>query len=132
MTTPGGAGTFWKAHIPRARRAGFYRVRLVNPRDGPLGEHPGWNGVALPGLQGAGYSPLLAPLLHGGGLLSAVRPSGWSRDDDGGDVLVRMALQPHRRQRAPGRHGALCAARRSSYPRPASTTSKIDALVSLA
>src|ERR671914_2690636 len=63
MTTPGGAGTFWKAHIPRARRAGFYRVRLVNPGDGPLGEHPGWNGVALPGLQGAGYSPLLATMI---------------------------------------------------------------------
>jgi uncharacterized protein len=37
-----------------------FAVRLVNPADGPLGEHPGWNGVALPGLQGAGYSPLLA------------------------------------------------------------------------
>src|SRR3712207_5752148 len=38
----------------------IFAVRLVNPADGPLGEHPGWNGVALPGLQGAGYSPLLA------------------------------------------------------------------------
>jgi uncharacterized protein len=37
-----------------------FAVRLINPGDGPLGEHPGWNGVALPGLQGAGYSPLLA------------------------------------------------------------------------
>ena len=37
-----------------------FAVRMVNPADGPLGEHPGWNGVALPGLQGAGYSPLLA------------------------------------------------------------------------
>ena len=63
MTTPGGAGTFWKAHIPRARRAGFYSVRLINPGDWPLGEHPGWNGVALPGLQGAGYSPLLATMI---------------------------------------------------------------------
>src|SRR5215212_791928 len=34
-----------------------FAVRLVNPTDGPLGEHPGWNGVALPGLQGLGYSP---------------------------------------------------------------------------
>src|ERR671914_1318316 len=47
-----------------------FAVRLVNPADGPLGEHPGWNGVALPGLQGAGYSPLvataiLAPLVAG-------------------------------------------------------------------
>jgi hypothetical protein len=37
-----------------------FAVRLINPADGPLGEHPGWNGVALPGLQGSGYSPLLA------------------------------------------------------------------------
>src|SRR5215210_1469703 len=31
----------------------IFAVRLVNPADGPWGEHPGWNGVALPGLQGA-------------------------------------------------------------------------------
>jgi hypothetical protein len=37
-----------------------FAIRMVNPADGPLGEHPGWNGVALPGLQGSGYSPLLA------------------------------------------------------------------------
>jgi hypothetical protein len=36
-----------------------FAVRLINPADGPLGEHPGWNGVALPGLQ-ANHSPLLA------------------------------------------------------------------------
>src|SRR5215218_2805944 len=46
-----------------------FAVRLVNPADGSLGEHPGWNGVALPGLQ-ASYSPLvattiLAPLVAG-------------------------------------------------------------------
>jgi hypothetical protein len=40
-----------------------FAVRLVNPADGPLGEHPGWNGVALPGLQGFGYSPLLATMI---------------------------------------------------------------------
>jgi uncharacterized protein len=40
-----------------------FAVRLVNPVDGPLGEHPGWNGVALPGLQGSGYSPLLATMI---------------------------------------------------------------------
>ena len=40
-----------------------FAVRLVNPADGPLGEHPGWNGVALPGLQGSGYSPLLATMI---------------------------------------------------------------------
>ncbi len=47
-----------------------FAVRMVNPADGPLGEHPGWNGVALPGLQGLGYSPLvstaiLVPLVAG-------------------------------------------------------------------
>ncbi|MGH3457604.1 CPBP family glutamic-type intramembrane protease [Aeromicrobium sp.] len=36
-----------------------FAVRLVNPADGPLGEHPGWNGVALPGMQ-ASHSPLVA------------------------------------------------------------------------
>jgi hypothetical protein len=46
-----------------------FAVRMVNPADGPLGEHPGWNGVALPGLQ-ADRSPLaaaaiLAPLVAG-------------------------------------------------------------------
>jgi hypothetical protein len=39
-----------------------FAVRLVNPTDGPLGEHPGWNGVALPGLQ-ADRSPLLAAMI---------------------------------------------------------------------
>jgi uncharacterized protein len=48
----------------------LFALRLVNPADGPLGEHPGWNGVALPGLQ-ADHSPLvatmiLAPLVAGG------------------------------------------------------------------
>jgi hypothetical protein len=39
-----------------------FAVRLINPADGPLGEHPGWNGVALPGLQ-ADRSPLLATMI---------------------------------------------------------------------
>jgi hypothetical protein len=47
----------------------LFAIRLVNPADGPLGEHPGWNGAALPGLQ-ADRSPLisaaiLAPLVAG-------------------------------------------------------------------
>ena len=37
-----------------------FAIRLVNPTDGPLGENPGWQGFALPGLQGSGYSPLVA------------------------------------------------------------------------
>jgi hypothetical protein len=40
----------------------LFAVRLVNPADGPLGEHPGWNGVALPGLQDD-RSPLLATMI---------------------------------------------------------------------
>jgi hypothetical protein len=40
----------------------LFAVRLVNPADGPLGEHPGWNGVALPSLQ-ADRSPLLATMI---------------------------------------------------------------------
>jgi uncharacterized protein len=40
----------------------LFAVRLVNPADGPLGEHPGWNGVALPGLQ-ANRSPLVAAMI---------------------------------------------------------------------
>jgi uncharacterized protein len=40
-----------------------FAVRLVNPTDGPLGENPGWQGFALPGLQGLGYSPLLATMI---------------------------------------------------------------------
>ena len=110
-----------------------FAVRLVNPADGPLGEHPGWNGVALPGLQ-ASYSPLLATailaplvagwhlptLLHGGGRLAAVRPRGRPRGDHGGDVLVRVAVQPHRRQHTAGRHRAR---RRREHPVPRSAGS---------
>jgi hypothetical protein len=40
----------------------MFAVRMVNPADGPLGEHPGWNGVALPGLQ-ADHSPLLSTMI---------------------------------------------------------------------
>jgi hypothetical protein len=39
-----------------------FAIRLVNPADGPLGEHPGWNGGALPGLQ-ADRSPLVATMI---------------------------------------------------------------------
>jgi hypothetical protein len=40
-----------------------FALRLVNPLDGPIGEEPGWRGVALPGLQGSGRSPLVATLI---------------------------------------------------------------------
>jgi hypothetical protein len=91
-----------------------FAVRLVNPTDGPLGEHPGWNGVALPGLQ-ASYSPLvstaiLAPLVslwhlplffwEPGGLQPSVLVSGlvvtmavtfwytWLFNHTGGSILL--------------------------------------------
>jgi len=41
-----------------------FALRLINPSDGPLGEEPGWRGVALPGLQ-ATRSPLAAALIVG-------------------------------------------------------------------
>jgi hypothetical protein len=46
---------------------------MVNPTDGPLGENPGWQGFTLPGLQGSGYSPLLA---------TPSRHWGWPSGDD--------------------------------------------------
>jgi hypothetical protein len=94
-----------------------FAVRLVNPVDGPLGEHPGWNGVALPGLQ-ADRSPLvsaaiLAPLVAGwhlplfflekGGLQPPVLVGGvvttlavtfwytWLFNHTGGSVLMVVA-----------------------------------------
>jgi membrane protease YdiL (CAAX protease family) len=40
-----------------------FGIKLINPLNGPMGEEPGWRGVALPGLQGSGLSPLLATLI---------------------------------------------------------------------
>jgi hypothetical protein len=48
-----------------------FAIRLVNPVDGPMGEDPGWRGFALPGLQGLGYSPLVATVVL------AVLITGW-------------------------------------------------------
>jgi membrane protease YdiL (CAAX protease family) len=42
----------------------MFAVRLVNPGDGPMGEEPGWRGVALPGLQST-LSPLVSTLILG-------------------------------------------------------------------
>jgi hypothetical protein len=61
-----------------------FAVRMVNPADGPLGEHPGWNGVALPGLQ-ATYSPLVATSIL------AVLVAGWHLPTF---FLEEGALQP--------------------------------------
>jgi uncharacterized protein len=54
-----GAPVPWLAQFSLTTFLMVFAIRLVNPADGPLGEHPGWNGVALPYLQ-ADRSPLLA------------------------------------------------------------------------
>src|SRR5215216_4672374 len=41
-----------------------FGMKLINPGDGPLGEEPGWRGVALPGLQST-LSPLVSTLILG-------------------------------------------------------------------
>jgi uncharacterized protein len=40
-----------------------FALRLINPLEGPMGEEPGWRGVALPGLQGSGLSPLVSTMI---------------------------------------------------------------------
>jgi uncharacterized protein len=39
-----------------------FAIKLINPLNGPMGEEPGWRGLALPGLQ-ASRSPLVATLI---------------------------------------------------------------------
>jgi uncharacterized protein len=48
----------------------LFAVRLVDPTEGPLGEHPGWQGFAQPALQ-ANHSPLLTAMIL------AVLVAGW-------------------------------------------------------
>jgi hypothetical protein len=48
----------------------LFAVRLINPTEGPLGEHPGWQGFAQPALQ-ADRSPLLTAMIL------AVLVAGW-------------------------------------------------------
>ncbi len=62
LNVAGGAGVPSLTFTSLTTFLTVFAVRLVNPADGPLGEHPGWNGVALPGLQ-ASYSPLLATMI---------------------------------------------------------------------
>ena len=40
-----------------------FAIKLINPLNGPMGEEPGWRGVALPGLQGSGLSPLVSTMI---------------------------------------------------------------------
>ncbi len=63
LNVAGGAGVPSLTFTSLSTFLMVFAVRMVNPVDGPLGEHPGWNGVALPGLQGLGYSPLLATMI---------------------------------------------------------------------
>jgi hypothetical protein len=77
-----------------------FAIRMVNPADGPVGENPGWQGFAARSRLASAH------LLPGRGWLAAVRRRGRLRDDDGGDDLVQLALQPHWWQRAPGHRGA--------------------------
>jgi uncharacterized protein len=39
-----------------------FAIKLINPLNGPMGEEPGWRGLALPGLQSS-RSPLVATLI---------------------------------------------------------------------
>ena len=91
----------------------LFGLRMINPTDGPLGEEPAWRGFAQPRLQSK-WSPLISTAVLGVlitgwhmplGLHAAVRPriSG-HRDDRGGHLLVRLVVQPDRRQRAAASH----------------------------
>jgi hypothetical protein len=40
-----------------------FALRLINPLEGSMGEEPGWRGLALPGLQGSGLSPLVSTMI---------------------------------------------------------------------
>jgi hypothetical protein len=82
---------------------------MINPTGGPLGEEPGWRGFAQPRLQSkrsllvVGSHPRVARrmLAPTAGLYAAVR-SCLARhfDDFHGDLLVRVAVQQDRRERA--------------------------------
>jgi membrane protease YdiL (CAAX protease family) len=84
-----------------------FAIRLINPLDGPMSEEPGWRGVALPGLQGSGRSPLLATLIlapivalwHVPLVFAHQLPPGWTSGGVHVHVRGHMGLQPHRRQR---------------------------------
>ena len=85
-----------------------FGLGMVNPLEGPLGEEPGWRGFAQPRLQSK-WSPLASTALLG------LLITGWHlplvfmpQFDLGlpdiattvGHLLVRLVVQPDRRQRA--------------------------------
>ena len=93
--------------LPWSSIALFAALRLVNPLDGPFGEEPGWRGYALPELQvrrsplaaGLVLAPIVAlwhvPLVTTGQLAARRHPHHVRHHP-----RLRLAVQPHRRQRA--------------------------------
>ena len=96
-------------------------IRFVDPLDGPLGEEPGWRGWALPELQRR-QSPLGAAVILGAIVALWHLPlvvgratcPGWPRRHLRHHAGLRLAVQPHRRQR-PADHGV---SRRAGHRQP--------------
>src|SRR5829696_2238219 len=76
-----------------------FAIKLINPLNGPMGEEPGWRGLALPGLQ-ASRSPLVATLvlahmLPPTGLLGAFTftfVATWVFNHTGGSVFMTLLM----------------------------------------
>jgi hypothetical protein len=58
----------------------IFAVRLVNPADGPLGEHPGWNGVAATSCSTPGTAPWTISRLSA----ATISAHKWQRPQDRG------------------------------------------------
>ena len=99
----------------------LFALRLVVPVFAPIGEEPGWRGFALPRLQRR-HSPLVATLMLGVVVAAWHLPLVFLSEENfepvmllatrGRDVLLHVAVQPHRWQRLhddrrPCREGAV-------------------------